>query len=235
MSLTFLVLILTILVTFILLSFINRSLKHSSTAFKHYISYLLTLTEILLWIAMLIWLLKKYYHSESTFGLISVGIVITISIILSFYILRDFFSGVYLKIQNKLIEGSIIEVNGLKGKIENLGNFSFSIIDKHGDTKSIPYHKIIGSIISKQSNNPNLYKVNLKFVFPKSVQANYIIPKLKVELINTPWVAVSQPIIIESIEHVNEKYFIEVIIYTPEPHFKEDIRNRVEENIKTYY
>ena len=235
MSLTFLVLILTILVTFILLSFINRSLKYSSTVFKHYISYMLTLTEILLWIAMLIWLVKKYYYSESTFGLILVGIVITLSIILSFYILRDFFSGVYLKIQNKLSEGSIIEINGLKGKIEKLGNFSFNIIDKHGDTKSIPYHKIISSIISKQSNNPNLHKVNLKFVFPKSVQANYIIPKLKVEIINTPWVALSQPIIIENIEHVNDKYFIEVIIYTLQPHFGEDIRNRVEENIKTYY
>jgi len=235
MSLKFLVLILGILVTFRLLGLINRSLKYSSTAFKHNITYLLTLTELLLWLAMLIWLVKHYYYSGSTFGLISVGIVITLSIILSFFLLRDFFSGIYLKIQNKLSEGSIIEINELKGKIENLGNFSLNIIDKQGDTKSIPYHKIIGSIISKQSNNPNLYKVNLKFVFPGSVQANYIIPKLKVEIINTPWVALSQPIIIENIEHVNDKYFIEVVIYTLQPHYGEDIRNRVEENIKTYY
>lgn len=234
MSVKFLVLLLGIIVTFRLLGLINRSLKYSPT-FKHHSTYLLTLTELLLWLAMLVWLVKHYYYSQNIFGLISVGIVIAIAIIPSFYLLRDFFSGVYLKIQNKLSEGSIIEINELKGKIERLGNFSLNLIDKHGDIKSIPYHKISATIISKQSNNPNLHKVNLKFVFPRSVQANYIIPKLKVEIINTPWVAVSQPVIIENIEQLNDEYFIEVVIYTLQPHFAEDIKNRVEENIKTYF
>jgi hypothetical protein len=184
---------------------------------------------------MLVWLVHYYYYSENTFGLISLGILIAIAIIPSFYLLRDFFSGVYLKIQNKLSEGSIVEINELKGKIERLGNFSLDLIDKHGDIKSIPYHKINATIISKQSKNPNLHKVNLKFVFPRSVQANYIIPKLKVEILNTPWVAVSQAVIVENIEQLKDEYFIEVVLYTLQPHFAEDIKNRVEENIKSYY
>jgi len=164
-----------------------------------------------------------------------VGIVIAIAVIPSFYLLRDFFSGIYLKTQNKLSEGSIIEINELKGKIEKLGNFSLNLIDKNGDIKSIPYHKINDAIISKQSNNTNLCKVTLKFVFPRSVEVSYIIPKLKAEIINTPWVAVSQPVIIGNIEHVDDEYSIEVVIYTLQPHFGEDIKNRVEKNIKTWY
>jgi len=234
MSVKFLVLILSIFVTFRLLGLINRSIKYSP-AFKHHITYLLTLTELLLWLAMLIWLVKQYYYSENTFGLISVVIVIAIGIIPSFYLLRDFFSGVYLKTQNKLNEGSLIETNEFKGKIDKLGNFSLNIIDKNGDIKSIPYHKINATIISKQSNNPNLCKVNLKFVFPRSVKPSYIIPKLKAEIINTPWVAVSQPVIIENIEQINDEYFIEIVIYTLQLNLGEDIRNRVEENIKSYY
>lgn len=234
MSVKFLVLLSGIFVMFRLLGLINRSLKFS-TAFKHHSTYLLTLTELLLWLVMLVWLVKHYYYSQNTFALVSLGIVITIAIIPSFYLLRDFFSGVYLKIQNKVSEGSIIEINELKGKIERLGNFSLDIIDKHGDIKSIPYHKINATIISKQSNNPNLNKVNIKFVFPSSVQTNYIIPKLKAEIINTPWVAVSQPVIIDNIEHINNEYFIEVVIYTLQPHFAEDIKTRVEEHIKNYY
>ncbi|WP_372752503.1 mechanosensitive ion channel domain-containing protein [Labilibaculum sp.] len=234
MSVKFLVIVLGILVTFRLIGLINRSLKYSATI-KYHTTYLLTLTELLLWLVMLIWLVRHYYNSENTFGLISVGIVITLAIVPSFYLLRDFLSGVYLKIQNKLSEGSIIEINGLKGKIEKIGNFSLNLIDKNGDIKSIPYHKISATIISKQSNNPNLNKVNLKFVFPSSVRANYIIPKLKVEIINSAWVAVSQPVIIENIEHLNDEYSIEVVIYTLQPHFAEDIKNRVEENMKSYY
>lgn len=235
MSVKFLVIILVILVTFRLLGLINRSLLKYSSKFKYHSTYLLTLLELLLWLIMLIWLVKHYFYSQNTFGLISVGIVISLAIIPSFYLLRDFLSGVYLKIQNKLSEGSIIEINGLKGKIDKLGNFSLNLIDKQGDIKSIPYHKISSTIISKQSNNPNLNKVNLKFVFPSSVQANYIIPKLKAEIMNTPWVAVSQPVIVENIEHVNNEYLIDLVVYTLQPHFAEDIKNRVEENIKNYY
>ncbi|PKQ63362.1 hypothetical protein BZG02_08215 [Labilibaculum filiforme] len=219
---------------FRLLGFINRSLKYSPT-FKHHSTYLLTILELLLWLGIVIGLVKQYYFSQNIFGLVSLGIVIVIAIIPSFYLLRDFFSGVYLKIQDKVREGSIVEINDLKGKIEKLGNFSLNLIDKHGDIKSIPYHKISATIISKQSNNANLNKVNLKFFFPRAVQTNYIIPKLKVEIINTPWVALSQPVLIENIEHVNDEYFIEVVIYTLQPHFAEDIKNRVDENIKNYY
>ena len=234
MSTKILVLVLGIIVIFRILGFANKSLKDTSTL-KHHNSYILPLVELTIWLLMLIWLVEHYYDAQNTFGLISVGIVFILAIIPSFYLLRDFLSGIYLKSQNQIRVNSFIEINELKGKIDKLGNFSLNLIDKHGDIKSIPYHKISAAIISKQSNNPNLNKVNLKFVFPRSVQANYIIPKLKAELINSPWVALSQPIIVETIKHVNDEYVIEVIIYTLQAHFAEDIKNRVEENIRTYY
>ena len=230
MTTKILVLILGIIVTFRILGFANKSLKDTST-FKHHNSYILPLVELTIWLIMLIWLVKHYYYDQNAFGLISVSIVLILAIIPSFYLLRDFLSGVYLKSQNQIRVNSFIEINELKGKIDKLGNFSLNLMDRHGNIKSIPYHKINSTIISKQSNNPNLNKVNLKFVFPGHVSANYIIPKLKAEIINSPWVALSQPIIIEAIKHVNDQYIIEVIIYTLQPHFAEDIRNRVNKSI----
>ncbi|MRT93925.1 mechanosensitive ion channel domain-containing protein [Ancylomarina sp. 16SWW S1-10-2] len=230
MSTKFLVLVLAIIVVFRILGLANKSLKNTSI-FKHHNSYILQLIELTLWLFMLIWLVKHYYLTQNTFGLISVGICFILAIIPSFYLLRDFLSGVYLKSQNQIRVNSFIEINELKGKIDKLGNFSLNLMDRHGNIKSIPYHKINSTIISKQSNNPNLNKVNLRFVFPSHVPTNYIIPKLKAEIINSPWVALSQPIIVEAIKHVNDQYIFEVIIYTLQPHFAEDIKNRVNKSM----
>lgn len=189
---------------------------------------MLPIVELFMWLGFVIWAARLIYLAQNYFTLIAVGtVILTLSLPL-YTTLRDFVVGNILKIQNKVSEGVFIEIEEIRGRIKRAGYLRLDVEDDRGNINSIPYNKIRSKVISQNSTNQNLAKVLLHFSFPETTKVNHITPILKRQILNTPWVAVSQTPIIEKAINENGQLIVEVGAYTLDKSYGENIKNSVD-------
>lgn len=208
--------------------FLIKNRAPISAKLQAHLSYVLPITEMFVWIALLIWTFRMIYITQNYFILIALVLVLLVLVMLTYTMLSDFVSGNILKMQNKVREGAFIEVDELKGRIRKVGLLRLDIEDKRGNISSIPYSNIRSKTILQSGSNQNLVKVVLRFAFPDTMKVNYITPILKRQLLNTPWVAVSQAPSIENTSIENGRLWIEVGVYTLDKTYGENIKNSVD-------
>ena len=115
----------------------------------------------------------------------------------------------------------------LPGEIVRIGYFNFEIKSKSGSIDTIPYSKIKSKVISKSGENINLEKELLHFSISSEENSNEITERLKICLLNSPWVASSQLPIIKSINYLDQRYEIDVYVYLLNKEYTERIRGNV--------
>ncbi|NJM15782.1 MAG: mechanosensitive ion channel [Bacteroidales bacterium] len=163
-----------------------------SQKIKEYVNNLLPVAELMVWVALVVWVAWKVYGTGNYFALVSIAILFLLSVVPVTFLLRDFVAGFYLRMQNKINTGSYVETEGIKGEIKRAGPVSLDIIDSQGNICSVGYYKIRSKVIKKQGDNQHLEKIQLVFAFDGHKKANEIVPVLQAQVMSTPWVAVSQ-------------------------------------------
>ncbi|MBN1251701.1 MAG: mechanosensitive ion channel [Bacteroidales bacterium] len=219
-----------IFLIFRILHIVNKAYKYDKKI-KYHINYILPIIEFLIWIKLALQFAIYIYEENNFTALILFVIFILILAIPGFFLIRDFSFGVYLKILNKIDKGDFIEFDNIKGEILRTRNFNIELRDKQGHIKTIPYSKIKSKIIDKHGTNPNLKKQILTFNFPENIQINKIVAELEKNLLNTPWVSISQAPFIESITTENGKQIIQMAVFTLKKEYIENIRQIVEKNL----
>jgi len=193
-------------------------------------SYILPLVELFAWITYILLLAKNIYDSRNYFALIALAIVFVLIAFPLYTLIKDFATGIFLKMQNKIIEGTYINIEDIKGTVKKAGHLRIDIEDNHGNINSIPYHNIRSRTISRPGSNQNLEKVTIEFVFQETRTTNEIINQLQKEVMNTPWVAVSQPAIIESTRFEDGNLIVEVGAFVLHKSYAENIKSMVISN-----
>ncbi len=208
------------------INFISERIKVPSiqkTKFLH----IIPVFELLMWMAYLLWIVKAIYDSRNYFALISIGVVFALVAFPLFMLIRDYITGIILKLQNRIVEGSYIELEETKGIVKKAGHLRMDIEDNHGNICSITYHLVYGKRISKTSTNQYLEKVTLEFEFPETTKVNHLTSLLKRAVMNSSWVAVSQPPIIENTKTMNGKLLVEVGAYVLDKAYAENVKASV--------
>lgn len=215
-----------ILIVYRILSFLSKRIP-LSTELQHYLNIILPVAELLSWFGFAVWCIRFLYESEAYAILITISVVLLLLIIPSWFLIRDFIFGVLLIFQRKIEINTRIEIGNISGKIVKIGYFTFDIKSKDGSIDTIPYSKIRSEVITKSSENINLEKELLHFSLPATGNIDHTLERLKVTLMNSPWVAASQQPIIKNILHENEKHVIEVYVYLLKKEYIEKIRDFV--------
>ncbi|GAB1451127.1 hypothetical protein MASR2M47_11830 [Draconibacterium sp.] len=197
---------------------------------KHYASFILPVIELLSWLWFVLWCLHLIYRAEAYTTLIVFGVFIVLLFAPAWFLVRDFFFGLLLKIQRKIETDSKIEIGILKGVIVKADYFTFDIKTGDGNIKTIPYNKIRSEIVSKNAANNNLEKVAILFQIQSEHDIGQITAGLKSALINAPWAAATQDPIINIKHQVAGNYDIEAIVYVLKNEHTEKIRKYVKQN-----
>ncbi|MCB0706729.1 MAG: mechanosensitive ion channel [Saprospiraceae bacterium] len=116
-------------------------------------------------------------------------ILIALMVFSFFDFWRNFFSGIILKLGDKLQLGDSISVNGHTGKIIEFGNRALKITSSFGEEVLIPYSLINTEIKIEQKSRP---KILLKTFVLEEVSANK--NKIETAIYNNPWILISSPI-----------------------------------------
>jgi len=214
------------------LNYIQKIIPYAKSI-KHHIAYLVPILELVVWIVYAMWCLEAMYRIENYSGLIMISFILVLFAIPARFLMRDFLNGIFLKVQRKIDVGDYIQLEGIEGKIKHAGHFRLEIQTQQGDIRAIPYGLIGLGIISKPGNNLNLNKRLLVFRLPDSFNIEMLLPELEKALMNTPWVAVSQPPIIETVTHENGEHIIEVLVFTLKKEHSDKISKMVEKNFRS--
>ncbi len=217
---------------FRLLVYILRKIGFSGSI-RHHLNYMLSILELIAWFAFLTWLIKLIYESKDHTLLVFAAIALSLLIVPAFILLRDFVFGVFLKAQNKVIEGAFIELGDLEGEIVKAGQFFLNIKDRLGNIKSLGYYKISSRVISISGDSHQLERIVLEFSFPGAVRINETLERLNYHLLNSPWTAASKVPIVESIITEGDHTVIRMAVFVLNLSYKENIREMVTQNLAT--
>lgn len=212
------------------LSYLNKILPFSKKV-KHYTGYLLPVVELVSWLGFAIWCLHLIYDAEAYSIFIVLGVMFVLLLTPTWFLIRDFLYGLFLKVQRKIEPDSKIEIGETKGVIIKTDYFTFDILNNDGSITTIPYNRIRAEIIKKSVANIHLEKQVITFSLPTKQDINKVLPQLKTTLINSPWVASSQKPIINNIIKENDYSVVEVIVYT----LKKEYAEKVVEYVKTNF
>lgn len=212
------------------LSYLNKILPFSKKV-KHYTGYLLPVVELVSWLGFAIWCLHLIYDAEAYSIFIVLGVMFVLLLTPTWFLIRDFLYGLFLKVQRKIEPDSKIEIGETKGVIIKTDYFTFDILNNDGSITTIPYNRIRAEIIKKSVANIHLEKQVITFSLPTKQDINKVLPQLKTTLINSPWVASSQKPIINNIIKENDYSVVDVIVYT----LKKEYAEKVIEYVKTNF
>ncbi|HAH56643.1 MAG: mechanosensitive ion channel [Lentimicrobium sp.] len=169
-----------------------------------YGSNLLSVAELLSWMAWLIWSVSRLYNEYKISALLTIGVITVILVIPMWYLLRDFLYGIVLKLQGRVDKGTAIETGNLKGVVLKVGYLNFTMKTRDGNIADIPYSKVMLKVLQRQDTNVNLQLRQLSLDLPVEIEPEELRKKLLLVLKNAPWIAASTlPVIKSVVKHGN--------------------------------
>lgn len=164
-----------------------------------------------------VWLLFTYYATRNLFKeqyyveVILFVIFLIIVFFVSWFFLRDFMAGVFLKSENLLESGIKIKVANYEGHINKVGYRSIEIRTDDNSLVKIPFSKITGHIITfPDSEAESFYKHAFELQLPKKKPYPDYIEYLRFLLLNSPWVMTSKDPEIEMVSSTDEAYTFKI-------------------------
>lgn len=193
----------------------------------HHLEYIIPSLELLVWMAFVSWVVLSAFQNQRYYILFFLALSFILLIVPAFILVRDLVFGIFLKVSNKIGEGTIIETDGVKGTIVKTALFYIDLEDDQGSLKSIGYYRLKSKEISILGENHELEKIDIEFRLPIKGSVNEMLDQLNYQLLCSPWVAASILPIIEKIEESKESLYVKVGIYTIHKKYEDAIKAMV--------
>jgi len=146
-------------------------------------------TELVVWIAFLMWATQLLYHQGKIITFVPVIALIIILISLGWFLIRDLIAGVIFKSHKHFRLNDQITVSGVSGKIVSLGLHCIEIEDTHGHVTALPYSLATGNIITRAHTSQNLlsHTFILKIKPVTGADSFQIIQSIRDTILTLPW------------------------------------------------
>lgn len=223
----FLIFAVVIFTGFRILNLIIKKLTVIPMRIRNQLANVIPVFELVVWIVALLWIARYIYETKNYLALLFIVILFSLFAIPLFFVTRNLIAGIILRLQNRITEGMYIEVEGTKGIVKKAGHLGLEIEDRQSNFYSVPYHTIHSKRIIRQGGNPYLEKVTIRFEFPQPDGDDELYNKLIRAAINTPWVAVSFPPVIENTFKENGKTIIDLGVFLPDRMYADNIKSVV--------
>ncbi|MBE0646056.1 MAG: mechanosensitive ion channel [Bacteroidetes bacterium] len=163
-----------------------------------------------------------YYH------LVLAAVSTVLVLLISWYVVRDWISGIVLKAQNAYEIGREIIAGDIRGKIRNLNYLSIKIERENGEELLIPYSRLVGRIhgMSPPEDSANHHRFEVRLARPAKPGSD--IRKLRAAILNSVWSFPQREPQIRQISESEESSVYEVIVYSPGAEFSRAIEEDVQ-------
>lgn len=227
MYIKIIILAIALLIFYRTLSFLNKRL-HISPGIRYYFTVVLPIAELLTWLGFTVWCIRLMYESGLYVILIALSAILILLFIPSWFLIRDLIYGIVLVFQRKIELNTRIKIGEMAGKVVKIGYFTFDVKSNDGSIETIPYSKIQSKVISKSGENINLEKQLIVLTIPAQDDIDESLERLRMTLLNSPWVAASHEPIVKKVVRENDMLIIEVFVYLLKKEYVEKVRGYID-------
>jgi len=199
---------------------------------KYFSSRIFYFIEIITWIAYFTEGINLFIHKNIIFSGIS-AIVLFVSIgWISWFILRDYLAGLFLKMDKGFKLDEIIEFDGFLGSVNSIGNRDIEIRIDGSNTVKIPYSQLFIKRLIRAGTSDNCAKTNFVFKLDSKINAVEAVDLIKVFIYQLPWIntAHEQEVTIEKMDKHETLIGINATLFDKKytHRFEQKIRDRFE-------
>jgi len=139
--------------------------------------------KTLIWFLFIVFAFYQLISSHIIIGLSTAGFIA----LLGFNFWKDFFAGVYLKLDGRIFINDNITINGIKGKISRLHIRNLELKSDSDEIISIPYHHFLNTTVAKRLNKGE--ERSRTIILPVANNSDYNSIKAIEGLLNIcPWI-----------------------------------------------
>ncbi len=194
---------------------------------KTFINKISPFGELLVWVLFFAWALQ-YFADKNQFlagGLFLV--LLSISIWASWFILKDYITGLIFRRETGLSINRIISTGDVTGKIKQFKSRTLVIETQAGKTIHLPYSKVLNNKIEKLNPAETISGHTFILELKSENEIEKIIPRIKETIMYLPWASIKREPDIKPISTENQKIKFEITVYALEKGFFYKIENFV--------
>lgn len=212
----------SLIVTFhILTNYIAPYLKSHYKIKRPYL--MLYRIKVITWF---VFTLFSFYQLVSSHIVIGFGITAFIGLLgINFW--KDFFTGVYIKIEGRLRTNDYVTINNVTGKIVKFHTRNLELNTENDEVVWIPYHKLLESSVAKKLNKGEERSRTITISIPFDSPYNSI--KMIEDTLNIcPWIYSHKP---SSVKKINDTDF-SISIYAADNFTFQKVEEFLHEHLK---
>lgn len=194
---------------------------------------LLPLMEGISWLTFILWSVQYVFQSIFTYTLILLILLLAILVWIAWFAIRDFTAGIILKFQQAFEIGGRVKIQNVAGRVKKLGYLSMKIENYQGEIISIPYSNVSQEIRIQPSQEEVIRNQTFQIQVPKRTSLGDTVERLRITILNAPWVAIHKRPHIKVLEETEEFYSFEVIVYSLHEKYFQKIKNYLLEIMNT--
>lgn len=170
--------------------------------------------------------LFSFYQLVSSHIIIGFGITVFIGLLgINFW--KDFFTGVYIKVEGRLRINDHVTIDHIKGKIVKFHARNLELNTQNDEVFSIPYHKLLESSVAKRLNKGEERSRTITISIPLNSEYNSI--KAVEGILNIcPWIYSHKP---SSVKRLNGTDF-SISIYAADNFTFQKVDEFLQEQLK---
>jgi len=185
--------------------------------------------EFLVWFIFLIQVFKVFLLKNQYFAFAIFVITLAIAFWASKILLKDYFAGLLFKTNYNFNIGDVISYNKVTGKIVNLSNRVITLETESTKLIQIPYSKLTDTELSKKYEAETIYNHQFILKVKQTQNITDIKQKLKVNILNLPWISLKKEPIIIPISENSDYIEFELTVFTIEKEFSYKIEKYLKE------
>ncbi|MEA3446158.1 MAG: mechanosensitive ion channel [Bacteroidota bacterium] len=202
-------------VLFLVFRFVHyliRAFENKSARIKSFNKFI-PLIEMFAWVVFLIWAANKFLNQNKVLAIVSIIILSFILFWISFYALRNIIAGVLFRFHGNYLLGDYIKTKDYSGKIQKFTFFSLHIENAEGQSVFIPYSKLLNKANVRYDSETSKAGFHFKIITPKDETPDEKLEKIKLMLLNMPWVSTGKMPYIKQVNSDDDSYTFEVVLF----------------------
>lgn len=198
---------------------------------KSFLKYL-PVIELFLWLMFFIWWMQFFVVKNQFFAIgMSILLIIT-ALWISWFLLRDYISGVILRISGNISLRQTIIFEDYKGMIIKLKNRTLELETEDSKHIIVPYSIILNKVITRAEQEEKVAGHSFNIITNKDKKLADKINEIRTSIIYLPWSSIKREPNIKPIGEQPDSFNFTVTVYSLEKEYFYRIENYVKEKFE---
>ncbi len=176
-------------------------------------NYFFPAIELSCWLAFVFWAIHVLFREQFFYPILMISIMLVVIISISWFLVKDFISGIIFKTQNEFRRGQKIKFSSISGRILDMGPTYLKLETRKGETMKIPYSKLSNETLVKKGDMASTDNFKMKLKLALNRDKDQLATDLKTSLMSLPWTSANKEPTISSTNESSGFLTFEIMYY----------------------